>query len=600
MARGGTVVALNGADNVGKTTQLRWLAAGMPGAQLVGTIDRWDSRWALLAARNFARWWFSEASTEEHVDLVFASHKARSAARGPVALEDRGHPMLVALCAATAAVKENLRPEAALARVENMPATHATEARRSVQVLLRHSDDPTLEADLALRRETRPLSTWYTDYQWALAAVLNLQESRGDYDAVIVRGDRPVLDVQRNLRQVIAAHNIPVMPLPRSTLGHVWVLTGLSESGKSSVGELLRDEHGVTRLKIGYLLEVAAARSGVPDPYAGWSEVEQAERLTEELLRFSNATKARSVSLESAHRLESTLHLRRVLGTRCQIVHVAADLPTRLARTGEPAEELRERDAVKTARGADRLAEHADWVVDNSGSLAALKMTVDRLTALRQTPAEPADIAQPATEVGDWLAQAVARLADAEVAAVLATGSTDSPAWVAGWSDVDLLVIRDRLPSAWLTHAMRGLPPLAGTKVGVSFFTSAEIEAMRVPPRVVHALRRLQQGAPELLFCRPGYTLPSPDLQADDRASRGELGLVVMMLRRLVAAETPDLRAVHKHVVLTMKILLRACTTEAETHSEVCAEFAKAFPRASVALPGPEEVLSGDADAQPG
>src|SRR5262249_18150316 len=147
--------------------------------------------------------------------------------------------------------------------------------------------------------------------------------------------------------------------------------------------------HGVTRLKIGYLLEVAAARARVTDPYSAWSEPEQAQHLTEELLRFAASSKASVVSLESAHRYESTLHLRLVLGKACQLVYVDADRSCRSARAVESLTSLHQRDEVKTARGADRLAGEADWIIDNSGNLAALKLGVARMVRLAGWPRRP-------------------------------------------------------------------------------------------------------------------------------------------------------------------------------------------------------------------
>jgi hypothetical protein len=173
---------------------------------------------------------------------------------------------------------------------------------------------------------------------------------------------------------------IPVVPLPDASPDLVWVLAGLSEGGKSTVGALLRDEHGVTRLKIGYLLEVAALRAGAADPYQ-WPEPEQAERLTEEILCFTAACKADAVSIESAHRFEATAHLKRVWGDCCQIVYVDADLRIRASRTPEPEDQLRARDAIKCQRGAHRITAIADHLIDNSGPLSALKLAVTRLVS---------------------------------------------------------------------------------------------------------------------------------------------------------------------------------------------------------------------------
>ena len=100
-------VSLNGNDNVGKTTQLSWLHRGMPTAHLAGTADSWEPRWKEVAAGDFAHWWFVASTTEEHVTLMVAGHAARRAASGPLALEDRGLPMIRAACAATATVRKD-------------------------------------------------------------------------------------------------------------------------------------------------------------------------------------------------------------------------------------------------------------------------------------------------------------------------------------------------------------------------------------------------------------------------------------------------------------------------------------------------------------
>lgn len=150
-------VSLNGVDNVGKTTQLAWLARGLPGAHLVGTVDRWDSRWQQVASGDFAHWWFVASSTAEHVGLVLGSHAARRAHSGRLAFEDRGLPMLLATCAATAVVKDGLPPAEALQLVEHIAADlPAAEHRHEMHVLLRHSPDPTREAREALRRRSEP------------------------------------------------------------------------------------------------------------------------------------------------------------------------------------------------------------------------------------------------------------------------------------------------------------------------------------------------------------------------------------------------------------------------------------------------------------
>lgn len=586
--------SLNGVDNVGKTAQLSWLARAIDGAHHVGSADKWHRRWADLVGDGFAQWWFQDSSTSEHTALMFTSHVARREASGPLALEDRGLPMILAACAATSAIKDGLTPHDALDEVTRITRDLPQPAsRHEVHLLLRRHSDPVQEAAMSLKRETQSVGDRYRAYQEALAQVLAIQVEQGAYDMVIDQRDAPILDVQRGIRARIADLGVAVESLPDPQLDRLWVLGGMSESGKSTVGELLRDEHGVARLKIGYLLEVAALRAGQSDPYA-WSEAEQAGRLTEEILRFAAATKARNVSLESAHRFEQTASLRKTWGSRCQVVYVDATPEARADRATESRAELRERDAIKTGRGAGRILDVADHVLDNSGPLSTLKFAVDSMVhsmyATRVTPPSW----RPSSD-DEWLQKAAQMLTDDAVALVMATGSTGTRHWVEGWSDVDLLVVRDELPAEWLGQATAQLAR-PGFKVALSAFTVTDLTTHRVPPRVVHSLRGARTGA-GVLYRRADYAIPLPTHRQDDAASRGELGLVLMNTRRLLAADDLDLRALYKHLVLVGRILLRADGIDARTPSQVFEALTDTHPRLRCAPPALDDIVANSRDA---
>lgn len=588
-------ISLNGADNIGKTTQLAWLQRGMPGAQLLGTIDGWDLRWREVAGDDFAGWWFERSSTEEHVGLVAASASARQAGAGQLALEDRGVPMLRAVCAATAAIKEGLALGGALKRVQTLwPEFAAAERRRTVHVLLRRSADPLAEARAALAREQEPVGERYAAYQQLLIDALDMQAQDGTYDLVLDVGDLPVLDVQQRLREELQGVGLHVEPLPDRFLERLWVLAGLSESGKSTVGALLRDEYGVARLKIGYLLDAAASRQQVPDPYGHWSEAEQAEQLSEEVLRFADQHQVRAISVESAHREEATRHLKKVWGPRCQVVYLDAPCDVRLRRATEPYEAFLLRERTKLERGASKIADFADHVVDNAGSLGALKLGVPRLALASRDRVVPS-IARPQC-LTEWLDAAVAHLMDEEVMLVMATGSTGLSHWRSDWSDVDLLVVRRTVPLSWLQDRVGSLPILDGMKTGVSVFSRNDIEGLRVPPRVVHSLRRAAVAG--VLYRHEGYRMPVPLLADDDRASRGELGLVLMTLRRLLVEPTIDVRAIYKHVVLVVKILLRADGLEFEAGEEVLTAFRACHAARTFYMPPLDELVDGRNEAR--
>jgi hypothetical protein len=590
-------VSVNGVDNVGKTTQLRWLMRGIPGAELVGPIDLWDPRWRELAAGDFGKWWFEESSTAEHVTLVMRSHAARRRGSPALALEDRGLPMLHAACAATAAVKEGLPAKQALAMVEQIAADLPTaDGRRETHILMLRRATPEREAAAALGRE-HGASRLYHAYQQALAEIIHLQAAQGVYHAVLTIGDLPIIDVQQHLRLQLCEAGIAATPLAAALLDRVWMLAGMSESGKSTVGALLRDEHGVTRLKIGYLLGVAAARAGVADPYQAWSSEEQAERLAEELLLFVQLSKASRVSLESARDAASTRQFKRVLGERCQVVYVSADSAVRTARGTEPPDSLSARDATKAACGADRIIDFADHVIDNNGTPHALRTVLTRLVSTMDSQVARPEMVKHLNSCEPWLKAVTAELADEDVTLILATGSSGTDRWRPDWSDLDLLVVRDQVPASWLRERVAAVQPPAGVKLGISIFTTEDVAALRVPNRVAVALRRAAAGA-GVLYRRADYAVPVPALLDIQRTDRAELGLVLMTLRRLLAVgdQDLDLRQMYKHLVLVAKIVLRGDGREIDSDEEALASLAQLHPAVAPGPPGPGELIDGGHD----
>jgi dephospho-CoA kinase len=108
------------------------------------------------------------------------------------------------------------------------------------------------------------------------------------------------MEVQARLRELITDAGITV-PLCRIPQVRVVAFGGMSESGKSTAADYLRVRHGFARLKIGYLLDLAAAYRGISDPYEA-DLVTQAELLADALDRYCAAHHfAERLSIESLH-----------------------------------------------------------------------------------------------------------------------------------------------------------------------------------------------------------------------------------------------------------------------------------------------------------
>ncbi|GLW58742.1 nucleotidyltransferase domain-containing protein [Kitasatospora phosalacinea] len=585
-----TTVAVSGADNTGKTKQLGIMARRLGAmAASAGPLDAHDARWERIVERGMGAWWWQDAPVEEVADVLASSYLARSlhplAEGAALRLVDRGLPMLEASLAATAAVREDLDPRRAADRAWQLLAPFADDVlaaeARERGVLLLHDEDPEVGTRLSLSHEASVTDT-YAAYQRHLHLQIHRLAAAGRFDAVVVVAGRPVVAVQDELRRLLHPHH-PVVPARCLPGVGVVALGGLSESGKSTAGEYLRTRHGHDRLKIGHLIETAAAHADIPDPYA-LAPVVRAELLLDGLDRYTAAHHyLEHLTVESLHEHDATAELRRMLGDQLTVVYVEATEELRMRRGTAGADDVKVRDEVKRARGAERIREIADTVIDNNGSRLALERHLDRL-ALDAAWPTVAPVAAPVNTLGlpvpleAFLTVLLERATDGSeplIDLLAVTGSGARGKYQHGWSDLDVFVIADPDRTQLLHQVLEGVQgELGQVKLGLTVLSLAECQAGAVTSRLLHVLALLGSGTLQPQWVRPGLLLPAPR-PADDIAASVKAGIqAAVEIRRQLLKGAPDLRALYKITALLAKVLLRFEGVERAGDEEALADLA--------------------------
>jgi cytidylate kinase len=565
-----SLVAISGPDNVGKTTQIRILLRRLhPAGREAGALHEHDGRWVAIIGAGMAAWWFTGSSREELADVLATSYLRRHAALAGsgLSLVDRGIPMLEATLAATLATRFALSDDDALVETLRLLDRYRSNLdeceRRETGVVLLHSLDPGDSAARSLQREPDAGET-YSRYQRCLARQILRQVEAGRYAHTIVVGDRSIMAVQDELRELLRASHAdgPAGLLSQAT---VVALGGLSESGKSSAADWLRRRHGYTRLKIGFLLEQAATRHRLDDVYA-LDETVQAELLVDALDRYLTAHYyGDRITIESLHRFGATAALRILLGPALTIVYLDTPRQLRHERGAESLAVIAERDEMKRRRGGHRIVELADLLLPNDGSLLALYHQLDQLAHRRAWPLAAPRVV-PAADLGlpEALTIAVehlvAELSSGEDGAdlIAVTGSGARGKYQHGWSDLDVLIIAapaalDRIRAA--CHRLRAA--ISEVKLGLTVISLPECDTSALTPRLVHTMRQIGTGAVPVQWCIPQLRLRYSTAVDDAIVSLADATAAAVELRRQLLRPACEPRAVVKLAALLAKVTLR-------------------------------------------
>ncbi|MFT2017306.1 DUF4254 domain-containing protein [Streptomyces sp. 796.1] len=428
-------------------------------------------------------------------------------------------------------------------------------------------------------------------------------------DALVcdVAAGRRRLPVPARFKLYGRAGNAPAQIKPSRRLRRVLAFGGLSECGKSTSAEFVQRTCGAQRLKIGFLLRQAAHREGLADPYA-LSARRQAELLLGELNRFADGhVDTKLFTIESVHDDASIAELKQLMGDKLQTVYLDASFAVRVERSGTSAQAVAAKDEIKMSRGAHQVAALADHVIDNTSSIVALRAHLRRIaappTATALRVATPYGLGLPAA-----VASATADFTDAVraygpgVRLVALTGSPGEGNWIAGWSDLDLLVVAEHEAIGQVHEALEQYRTAlnGAASLGPTLVTPGELTARRLTPRLEFVLHQLQQGSP-VLHTAPGFELPTSSRDELAFAAVREVPQVILTMRRLRADAGPaTLRQLYKHLVLACRLLLRE-HNQWESGPDRILTAASCMPGLSVvSVPSLAEVSSAwrDGDAE--
>lgn len=177
----------------------------------------------------------------------------------------------------------------------------------------------------------------------------------------------------------------------------VFVIGGMSESGKSTLGRYL-DQRNIKRMKITFFLQRVMEREGAKGDFVEWNNKNVKERpewvfrtFADEFIPWTTDQGIEFCCLESLYNSGLGVHLRKRLGPeKVVICYVDMDEDIRLQRqmirqnltSLEEAQKLMlPRDQIKREWGVPAIANVADVIIDNSGSMENLTRIADAMIA---------------------------------------------------------------------------------------------------------------------------------------------------------------------------------------------------------------------------
>lgn len=338
-------------------------------------------------------WWFRDTSFQLLGSAIVSAYNARTNAIAgssyDIAVAERGASMVKAQLAANFATREDAEVLDFIEIVEDYAKTEIV-LSNTPRTELYLKPDPVYQSRVAQLLEfTRNLNTtgaqfspqqtdFYVTYQGKLREALEHYSSIDKLGEITV--DASALDVNNTIRsfESLADLRLPTLLSPANRyIG----LSGLSESGKSKIAEILAKDHGFMRFKLSFFNALARTEKSIGSPTI------VANKILQFLIENKHINRA---SFESFHGPHLATELKLLLGDRWLNVYTDVEDGARQQRLleqfpdSDPNDLLANqvaKDYAKNLAGVQHNKDFADIVLDNNSSIdKSIKFLLDQIT----------------------------------------------------------------------------------------------------------------------------------------------------------------------------------------------------------------------------
>lgn len=361
-------IGINGVDNLGKSTQIRLLPFfSSESLRIMDSLSHYVSELSLPPKESF-KWWM-ESDPAEFTRAIALGVKARiDESRADICILDRGTFMFRAVCLAKWLLHERVSLATLSAHVSEIFGSCGA-LEDELNVLLTR-DQQYIDQTRVLRsfltgavKKASPFTEdenrLYGRYQNNLTDAI--EQVASESNVVYVSAGAPILEVQNAIRRGLNAAIGKTLFVNLAAQTKLIVgLSGMSESGKSTMAEKLVAESNGVRLKLNFF------------NFGQISDCSPEESLAIKFMLFCHTHYFRqNFTVESLHGIRLSAYLKLFFGSRFRLLYLDTPLDVRVQRwqdantvTWEAAlQAISARDAEKEILGCSQIAGIADEVV---------------------------------------------------------------------------------------------------------------------------------------------------------------------------------------------------------------------------------------------
>ncbi len=595
------IISLNGVDGSGKTTQIELLKKKNP--NLIETFGGLESYqpYNVYGVEGGFDWWFRESSPEDFCRIMYQSLQQRNLeiqkSQKPIVIVDKGIKNFDARITATLMTK-GLDREEALQLITKMKEQYGVRGIEDFDIFMDIAGSVEERMKISEVRTYSNMSpekaNLYRQYQLYQNVEINNQLANREYVDFYATGS--IEKVEFNLNELLyeLLKSRIVVPKQQVILG----LGGLSECGKSGAGRYLSTRYDSWNLKLNYFVEKICKKYGI---FGQTEFFENDHRYTsllqaEEIAKFLRIHYYKSmISVESLHRIDLVEDLKDIFEEQFRAVFIDTSYKNRVVRNAisegidiqQSMEDVSKKDAIKISRGADKIKNIADYIIDNNGTKKELDAQLDNVALQTNSKLNPNIRGVDELQIPDQYKQAIqtcyeecSKQLNTKLKLFLIHGSCARETVIEGYSDIDLILVVEPNDSDTRRILNSIVSKFTNIKIGTTVYGQSEFERLDIDAKTTYAISKIETGEYFPTFCVPELQISRIDRTILKNKYKESIPDQVHTLRRLLYDDKVDTKkadSVFKIVSHIMRAMLIQEDVDAKGYFDVYKKFADRF-----------------------